>query len=207
MCFMYMLKSGITPARAGTTFRQSRASFRWRDHPRSRGNNWSAARRSLWHLGSPPLAREQLNIGRAMIAITRITPARAGTTTSGEGFQSYRQDHPRSRGNNSEPDAGCPGRGGSPPLAREQQPYVSIKLSTIGITPARAGTTRPRHDRIEPERDHPRSRGNNFAEVAGADVVAGSPPLAREQPDADHCDQSAVGITPARAGTTLLRVL
>ena len=72
--------NGITPARAGTTFRRTASVILCRDHPRSRGNNrfygiiFQAAN------GSPPLAREQ-HLSELLEGMTdRITPARAGTT-------------------------------------------------------------------------------------------------------------------------------
>ena len=51
-------------------------------------------------------------------------------------------------------------------------------------------------------RDHPRSRGNNCEMTDTYGLVVGSPPLAREQPPHADDRKKAIGITPARAGTT-----
>ena len=70
------------------------------------------------------------------------------------------------------------------------------------ITPARAGTTSLVVTFACMNRDHPRSRGNNFPISCLICLCRGSPPLAREQllplrPRFRHWR-----ITPARAGTT-----
>ena len=91
---------GITPARAGTT---AFWFFCWRgfqDHPRSRGNNQRPILKLGRIRGSPPLAREQPQLIIVTIAIPRITPARAGTTSMQIPHDHAGQDHPRSRGNN-----------------------------------------------------------------------------------------------------------
>ena len=53
--------------------------------------------------------------------------------------------------------------------------------------------------------DHPRSRGNNLPYWAVVGTVAGSPPLAREQPISPEDMRYGMRITPARAGTTNMR--
>ena len=93
-------------------------------------------------------------------------------------------------------------RPGSPPLAREQQYFVTSFPSNMRITPARAGTTNALLDRRDGSGDHPRSRGNNFAELIAALFASGSPPLAREQLAQSTQPTATDGITPARAGTT-----
>jgi len=55
--------------------------------------------------------------------------------------------------------------------------------------------------------DHPRSRGNHFRIVFSVSVNIGSPPLAREPLVDEAQGRYRVGITPARAGTTLLAFL
>ena len=114
------------------------------DHPRLRGNNFRKHAHSWPHLGSPPLAREQLYDAFQNGTLARITPACAGTT--------------------------CPRRGcvisvrsvsGSPPLAREQLSFQQIIYFCIRITPACAGTTSPSYSWLCQRQDHPRLRGNN----------------------------------------------
>ena len=75
------LEYGITPARAGTTKSGVQPSAGFQDHPRSRGNNFQINIAVRIVSGSPPLAREQLNMVDRFYVRIGITPARAGTTS------------------------------------------------------------------------------------------------------------------------------
>ena len=70
----------ITPAYAGTTFRESARSYPMRDHPRLRGNYFLLRNTAGSPLGSPPLTRELPFFSKLTFLIPRITPAYAGTT-------------------------------------------------------------------------------------------------------------------------------
>ena len=92
-------------------------------------------------MGSPPLAREPLYNVVFPDVDRRITPARAGTTTTAKALVPTARDHPRSRGNHFRPGSNFFLERGSPPLAREP-PERTIKVGfQLRITPARAGTT------------------------------------------------------------------
>ena len=112
------------------------------------------------------------------------------------------EDHPRSRGNNYFSIAEEICSMGSPPLAREQLPFPYTGHRFSGITPARAGTTISFFCRLPISWDHPRSRGNNVCTFSLFCPLAGSPPLAREQPSEKNETDYESRITPARAGTT-----
>ena len=71
-----------------------------------------------------------------------------------------------------------------------------------GIIPARAGSTSLRLPRLVSRRDHPRSRGEHFAEVAETGKPQGSSPLARGAPDSTTSPRLRRRIIPARAGST-----
>ncbi len=92
--------------------------------------------------------------------MTRITPARAGTTD--------------------QPIHYTVGHLGSPPLARELPDHKGLFPFSTGITPARAGTTI--HGTLTRWKswDHPRSRGNYIKKNYKKVLDTGSPPLARE---------------------------
>ena len=172
----------ITPARAGTTHTIFQKISFFKDHPRSRGNNAYCQRSfpaSLW-----------------------ITPARAGTTPVCLFVPCEIRDHPRSRGNNLRLSVHLVNDVGSPPLAREQRKRNRQNHTGIRITPARAGTTRPRRQLLRRPEDHPRSRGNNHEIQTVAGRHSGSPPLAREQLPVSEEFVFHTRITPARAGTT-----
>ena len=111
---------GITPARAGKTEIDFNNTWVCRDHPRSCGKDILS--RILFQpvSGSPPLVRERPASHFCSIHIQRITPARAGKTTTAGPLILTAGDHPRSCGkdllvlsDNSAPS-------GSPPLVRER---------------------------------------------------------------------------------------
>ena len=153
-------------------------------------------------MGSPPLARERLKSGRCILAGVGITPARAGKTTPTVWGQNSDGDHPRSRGKDDAITKMTGARIGSPPLARERLRRSLSFLLLCGITPARAGKTRPHLPGRDHEEDHPRSRGKDICMMVDVMGIRGSPPLARERPDADCIMRGHPGITPARAGKT-----
>ena len=192
----------ITPARAGTTSKYLKSSVLSRDHPRSRGYHYSVRPRNRPLLGSPPLARVPLRNTRSIRPPCRITPARAGTTSSVHPPVQSAQDHPRSRGYHISRFEAVQGSQGSPPLARVPQPFRSLFFFKIRITPARAGTTCSCHRCLQEVWDHPRSRGYHVDHQHESGILVGSPPLARVPQPRAPIAQMSPRITPARAGTT-----
>ena len=134
-------RTRITPARAGKTDLRGEPVVLIPDHPRSRGENRTPDRITARHAGSPPLARGKPRSEAAAAHSLRITPARAGKTTVPLSRQGARQDHPRSRGENSGLFAWALALTGSPPLARGKHDRGQLPPDDIGITPARAGKT------------------------------------------------------------------
>ena len=110
--------NGITPACAGTTSRSVRNTRRHRDHPRLRGDHDEYLSAVAWDWGSPPLARGPHSIGRHGVAVRGITPACAGTTTENLVPVFDAGDHPRLRGDHTNPLFYPKHPRGSPPLAR-----------------------------------------------------------------------------------------
>ena len=173
---------GIIPARAGFTAPSPSSLSGPRDHPRSRGVYSVSTVGKSPERGSSPLARGLQHHDCHRRHPGRIIPARAGFTSSGRGWWSWRPDHPRSRGVYSTPRTASHRSSGSSPLARGLLNPAQHRAIARRIIPARAGFTpapdRPSHVR----QDHPRSRGVYW----GHDVD-----------DWDHA-----GIIPARAGFT-----
>ena len=91
--------------------------------------------------GSPPLARGILKALKAAAGKGRITPARAGNTTTFVPHLLLMEDHPRSRGEYYGNAYVWIQREGSPPLARGIHRWEYIFLVYVRITPARAGNT------------------------------------------------------------------
>ena len=131
----------ITPARAGRTKKEAARYKELWDHPRSRGKDSVIQPKSKSLSGSPPLAREGLLNLLNFSIHTGITPARAGRTSSCFTRAHIHRDHPRSRGKDSNGIPSTLTLLGSPPLAREGPRFPRLRLSSSGITPARAGRT------------------------------------------------------------------
>ena len=192
----------ITPARAGRTILLD---LRWkneRDHPRSRGKDWTLIIFVSKSAGSPPLAREGPVFIRQTVFKNRITPARAGRTSETRFTLVSARDHPRSRGKDSKIDFRYFRPWGSPPLAREGLCSSNRKSCIHRITPARAGRT-IQADKLQRNcGDHPRSRGKDATGSITFTIKPGSPPLAREGQYRKYRKLIPAGITPARAGRT-----
>ena len=113
------------------------------------------------------------------------------------------RDHPRSCGKDSAPWWAWWLALGSPPLVRERHENGGGPMSTVGITPARAGKTKSRLPGRFLDRDHPRSCGKDMPRKAPKFFTAGSPPLVRERRVEIYRSNVTCRITPARAGKTV----
>ena len=201
-CSIVVIMIGITPARAGKTFRFRFPPYGLRDHPRSCGKDiisqdfWKARK------GSSPLVRERPGLTQAEITKVRITPARAGKTTLSGYEYAYAQDHPRSCGKDHVLLWVLVLVSGSPPLVRERPLGGFGVRAGARITPARAGKTIPCRPKSWPAQDHPRSCGKDLKDDFQTKCGKGSPPLVRERLALGDVDVVFVGITPARAGKT-----
>ena len=94
-------------------------------------------------------------------------------------------DHPRMCGNNSS--------------------FFNISMFVIGITPACAGTTSKESENSFLTGDHPRMCGNNYTSPSCINFPSGSPPHVREQRPPIALSPPLIRITPACAGTTVVR--
>ena len=151
------------------------------DHPRSCGKDDAFQYLFTKLIGSPPLVRERRVQKSYCVFLVGITPARAGKTWVQAFSKLYIGDHPRSCGKDPAGYHRCHRRRGSPPLVRERQPFMFLAVECSGITPARAGKTRPRCTPPGTLRDHPRSCGKDRPLPDGTETLTGSPPLVRER--------------------------
>ena len=133
-----------------------------------------------------------------------ITPARAGKTISSFRPWAAIWDHPRSCGKDFPCLCGHELRMGSPPLVRERPTPGIPSRTRRRITPARAGKTMLTSDLWRWSRDHPRSCGKDHARQACQMQAQGSPPLVRERLLQEIGNVTRFGITPARAGKTVM---
>ena len=131
----------LIPAHAGKTCASSsEPQWSWA-HPRSRGENSTAAT-SLWRLlGSSPLTRGKRG---ASGPAWRRCPA-----------------HPRSRGENLSTVFSMEIAGGSSPLTRGKQAAGSLSVMLFRLIPAHAGKTSSCRSVCGRGAAHPRSRGEN----------------------------------------------
>ena len=131
-----------------------------------------------------------------------IIPACAGSTVSPSPASTARQDHPRVRGEHSNPCWLTAVSPGSSPRARGAlEPGVNEYLHP-GIIPACAGSTEPA-PLIDPRPgDHPRVRGEHGFSRFGVGVGPGSSPRARGAPASGAGTAPRRGIIPACAGST-----
>ncbi len=149
---------GLTPAQAGTAGGGCRPGPARRAHPRAGGDGRWRARPQDWAAGSPPRRR-----GRPRsLAATRAHP-RAG----GDGRP--------------EPIRRSPAAG-SPPRRRGRH-YAGEDITVDdGLTPAQAGTARPRSRVPWRWRAHPRAGGDGERTLLGRVGSEGSPPRRRGRP-------------------------
>ena len=109
---------GIIPAHAGSTAACPSVRSVCRDHPRSRGEHGSGGGSPQCDVGSSPLTRGAQWVTKQTIQTGRIIPAHAGSTPHPTRQTNTSQDHPRSRGEHSNPQGSTVIRPGSSPLTR-----------------------------------------------------------------------------------------
>ena len=114
------------------------------------------------------------------------------------------KDHPRSCGKDILQGSVSANWVGSPPLVRERQERKDLDLQQMGITPARAGKTDFAKILMTIGQDHPRSCGKDLSASNSLGNSTGSPPLVRERQARRNLPTSPAGITPARAGKTVM---
>ena len=200
-----ILHLGITPACAGTTRWDRDGTMATRDHPRVCGNHSSFSSSVMFSLGSPPRVREPHRRWQPRDAEGRITPACAGTTGLQRCLSGTGEDHPRVCGNHKLPYLHRHHQAGSPPRVREPQLRSGFQCAQRRITPACAGTTSFELYPINLDQDHPRVCGNHQGLCPGDRLGPGSPPRVREPQFKINGITCVRGITPACAGTTILR--
>ena len=92
--------AGITPARAGKTLAVIGVDRFHGDHPRACGENCTSVGRSPPSGGSPPRVRGKRAFKMNLVTGERITPARAGKTSTEAMQKINAEDHPRACGEN-----------------------------------------------------------------------------------------------------------
>ena len=174
-------------------------------------------------LGAHPRSRgENLEVGLLGGGGLGLIPAHAGKTLLISPTSSGTWAHPRSRGENRGAGGGDKVGAGSSPLTRGKQrqgpptPRVrgsspltrgklficSVSMRRTGLIPAHAGKTRCQRRSRDPDRAHPRSRGENALVADRAGNRIGSSPLTRGKQVGGGAGLPACGLIPAHAGKT-----
>ena len=182
------MEIGIIPARAGFTADGRVLCGGGEDHPRSRGVYPRRSPPPPATGGSSPLARGLPKKIPTAAGHRGIIPARAGFTGDPAQEPPVPGDHPRSRGVYLWYVLGTLRGPGSSPLARGLRGEEVSDPVAAGIIPARAGFTQGRQLQGAGGGDHPRSRGVYDSASTARWISAGSSPLARGLPPAEHQD-------------------
>ena len=173
----------IIPAYAGSTILAVAPGTVPQDHPRIRGEH----SRKAWSASS----------GR------RIIPAYAGSTPAAGTLTRRLRDHPRIRGEHRPVSEYCQVAKGSSPHTRGAPAGAGDILPLAGIIPAYAGSTSEGSRRRRAPWDHPRIRGEHYADWQQNYSKLGSSPHTRGARLAGERRHPGVGIIPAYAGSTL----
>ena len=131
--------------------------------------------------GSPPRVRGQVVIPPVNYPVTRITPACAGTRYLESVCVPMYEDHPRVCGDKATAPEAAPIAVGSPPRVRGQAFTMCFIASSMGITPACAGTSISHDPARRLHGDHPRVCGDKLKRRFLRLSLRGSPPRVRGQ--------------------------
>ena len=192
----------LIPAHAGKTRTRTHPASSSQAHPRSRGENNGSIRALSAYEGSSPLTRGKRLLAVLGCARERLIPAHAGKTRWSHRAGCSPRAHPRSRGENRRCVSSPPICPGSSPLTRGKPGSNLIDVAAGRLIPAHAGKTK-RSDHTDPgPAAHPRSRGENRANVKARLNVAGSSPLTRGKRRSRSATPGGTGLIPAHAGKT-----
>ncbi len=153
--------------------------------------------------GSPPRVRGTAGSGSVLALGLRITPARAGNSSTTRRCSPGRWDHPRACGEQAEAAANAPKVLGSPPRVRGTAFLYLLIPCLLGITPAREGNSRRQRRWSSREKDHPRACGEQRPSRLLFGTMPGSPPRVRGTVCTRQLQKRRIDITPARAGNSI----
>ena len=135
-------QGGIIPAYAGSTTSPPKATNKPPDHPRIRGEHYTAYWEADGRPGSSPHTRGARGETLVYVAARGIIPAYAGSTRIPASPPAARTDHPRIRGEHHQLPIADPPGDGSSPHTRGARWSSRVRTSRTWIIPAYAGSTR-----------------------------------------------------------------
>ena len=181
--------------------RRDRA-FRWRAHPRTGGEHAILVLFGLIVTGSPPHGRGTQPPSSGFGDRRRLTPARAGNTSSTVTGCNHPKAHPRTGGEHGSAAAKNTTLVGSPPHGRGTRVLRHECILESRLTPARAGNTDAVAGSSSKPPAHPRTGGEHFCASSAVNARPGSPPHGRGTRQRAVGGGCQGGLTPARAGNT-----
>ena len=156
--------------------------------------------------GSSPLTRGALRVGDIPGCHDGLIPAHAGSTCPWSECLRCCWAHPRSRG---EHGFRCDQERchvGSSPLTRGAHTWHRDRGEPVGLIPAHAGSTYSQRGSGSPPTAHPRSRGEHLTVEFTVRPGEGSSPLTRGAREFWAAWFAGVGLIPAHAGSTDVRL-
>ena len=195
----------LTPARAGNTAAAADTLTVIAAHPRTGGEHNVLTLAVLMAMGSPPHGRGTPPDRLTVHQRGRLTPARAGNTTSARSATRTWTAHPRTGGEHSRSLRRQTSDRGSPPHGRGTHRLAGDGLDVGRLTPARAGNTGQQPGEAGRVWAHPRTGGEHSSMISPASSISGSPPHGRGTLQPHRWDAEGRGLTPARAGNTVRR--
>mgnify|MGYP000881839593 CR=1 FL=1 len=200
--FQVLERCRLIPAHAGKTSCCRGATGRTWAHPRSRGENVLSGLQQASGSGSSPLTRGKRVLHGDDLALAGLIPAHAGKTGTTTVQPCTTRAHPRSRGENLKSSLLSLCRTGSSPLTRGKPIAAATALASTRLIPAHAGKTRFSLLLSVLRTAHPRSRGENTAQIGAESVDLGSSPLTRGKHAFVMRVSSIPRLIPAHAGKT-----
>ena len=197
---------GIIPALAGNTFRPCVPVIDSGDHPRACREHEDVAACGGVPVGSSPRLRGTPRCSRPCGMRSGIIPALAGNTPPANHSPCRKGDHPRACGEHTDNTAMTFNSEGSSPRLRGTPEKRVRDRQTHGIIPALAGNTNYPYQMVRRLWDHPRACGEHLARAFGRGRPAGSSPRLRGTLGVIDAHLRFLGIIPALAGNTRLRM-
>ena len=176
-----MLEFGdrIIPAYAGKRFDEIPDFKQEKDHPRIRGEKPDPERMRADIKGSSPHTRGKDQYFPGARTRCRIIPAYAGKSFGPFHKGTGMRDHPRIRGEKFQIVLKAFLILGSSPHTRGKGPVQILTAVFLRIIPAYAGKRAPTIMIVNPEKDHPRIRGEKLANSFFTLIFLGSSPHTR----------------------------
>ena len=141
----------------------------------------------------------------AVLSVSGLIPAHAGSTVRPRHGREVRPAHPRSRGEHKKHCLTSCRLLGSSPLTRGARAGSVSAAAEGGLIPAHAGSTTAYPDEVGYAEAHPRSRGEHVFTYSVWRTWPGSSPLTRGARAGGHGPQPPHRLIPAHAGSTWLQ--